>query len=388
MATNVTNEAETNVIKKADVAKVRDVDFVYRFVENGVKKLMEALGVTRKIAMTAGTQLTAYKATGTLENGAVAEGEIIPLSRYQTEKVNFGTPDLDKWRKATTAEAILKSGYDHAVGMTNDKMLGQVQNGIRTRFFDFLGDLEGITITGGADLQKTLAQAWGNLQVKFEDDAIEAVYFLNPMDMADYLGAAQITMQTAFGFQYVENFLGLGTIIVTNKVPKGVVYATAKENIVFYYIPVNNALGDVFNFVTDETGYIGIHEEADYERMQEETVIACGIHLFVERLDGVVKALIDATPTLGALTVTSSAGTAAGDTALTVSPAKAAGNAYKYKVADAATTVVYGQNVKNWTAWDGTTDITAATGKVLTLVECDANYNAQAAGNATVTAKA
>lgn len=385
---NVTTAAETNVIKKADVAKVRQADFVYRFTENGVKKLMEALGVTRKIAMVAGTELVAYKANGTLENGAVPEGEIIPLSHYATEKVNFGSPDLDKYRKATTAEAILKSGYDHAVGMTNEKMLGQVQNGIRARFFDFLAGLQGVTTTGGEDLQMALAQAWGNLQVKFEDDAIEACYFVNPMDIADYLGAAQITMQTAFGFRYVEDFLGLGTLIVTNKVPKGVIYATAKENIVFYYIPVNNALGDAFNFVTDETGYIGIHEDADYERMQEETVVACGIHLFVERLDGVVKALIDATPTLGALTVTSEAGTAAGDTALTVSPAKAAGNAYKYKVATEETAVVYGQNVKNWTAWDGTADITAATGKVLTLVECDANYNAQAAGHATVTAKA
>lgn len=385
---NVTTGAETNVMKKADVTKVRQADFVYRFAENGVKKLVEAFGITRKIPMVAGTELVAYKATGTLENGAVPEGEIIPLSKYKTEKVNFGTPDLNKWRKATTAEAILKSGYDHAVETTNDKMIAHVQNGIRTTFFDFLNGLDGIAITAGDNLQGALAHAWGKLQVKFEDDAIEAAYFVHPEDIADYLANGTITTQTAFGFKYVEDFLGLGTVIVTTGVAKGTVLATAKENIVLYYIPVTQALGDVFRFVTDETGYIGIHEEADYERMQEETVVACGIYLFVERIDGVVKSLIDATPTLGALTVTSSAGTATGDTAITVSPAKAAGNAYKYKVADAETAVVYGQNVKNWTAWDGTADITAATGKVITIVECDANYNAQAAGHATVTAKA
>lgn len=385
---NVTDAAETNLIKKADVAKVRQADFVYRFAENGVRKLIEALGITRKIPMVAGTELVAYKASGTLESGAVDEGAIIPLSKFQTEKVTFGAPALNKWRKATSAEAILKSGYDHAVGETNDKMLSKVQQGIRADFFNFLTGLEGVTTTGGDDLQAALAQAWGQLQVKFEDDSIDTVYFVNPLDIADYLAGAGITTQNAFGMKYVEDFLGLGTVIITNSIPKGNVIATAKENIVLYYIPVSSALGEAFSFVTDETGYIGIHEEPDYERMQSETVIASGIFLFVERLDGVVVSLIDATPTLSALTVTSSAGAASGDTALTVSPALTSGNSYKYKTADTtAPAVVYGQNVKSWATWDGTSDITVATGKKLTLVECDSNYRAQLAGSATVTAK-
>lgn len=92
--------------------------------------------------------------------------------------------------------------------------------------------------------------------------------------------------------------------------------------------------------------------------------------------------------TLGTLTVTSAAGTNSGDTKLTITPAKASGNSYKYKVADSATAVTYGQNVQTWTAWDGTADITAQTGKVVTVVECDSAYKALKAGNATVTAKA
>lgn len=91
---------------------------------------------------------------------------------------------------------------------------------------------------------------------------------------------------------------------------------------------------------------------------------------------------------LGTLTVTSTAGTNSGDTKLTVTPAKSSGNGYKYKVADSATAVTYGQNVQTWTAWDGTADITAQTGKVVTVVECDSAYKAQKAGSATVTAKA
>ena len=92
--------------------------------------------------------------------------------------------------------------------------------------------------------------------------------------------------------------------------------------------------------------------------------------------------------TLGTLTVESSAGSASGATKLTVSPAKASGNSYKYKVGDSVTAVVFGQNVQTWTAWDGSDDITAQTGKTITVVECDSAYKALKAGSATVTAKA
>ena len=98
-------------------------------------------------------------------------------------------------------------------------------------------------------------------------------------------------------------------------------------------------------------------------------------------------AKLESASRLGTLTVSSVAGTATGDTKLTVTPAKASGNSYKYKVADAETDVKYGQNVKQWTAWNGTADITAATGKKITVVECDAEFRAVKAGSATVTAK-
>ena len=90
---------------------------------------------------------------------------------------------------------------------------------------------------------------------------------------------------------------------------------------------------------------------------------------------------------LSTLTVTSVAGTATGDTKVTVSPAKGAGNSYKYKVAETETSVSAGQNVRTWSSWDGSADITAATGKVITVVECNSNYAAVGAGHATVTAK-
>ena len=284
--------AENNLIKKSDLARAREIEFTYNFSE-GVRKLMEALGVTRKIAKQAGTVLKAYKAVGTLENGEVGEGETIPLSKYATEAVPLGEITLKKWRKATSAEAITERGYDQAVEMTTDRMLRDVQKAIRADLFEFLAT--GTGEATGEDMQSTLAQAWGQLQVKYEDDAIQTVYFVNPLDIADYLGAAQITTQTAFGMTYVEDFLGLGTVIMNASVPKGKVYATAKENIVLYYIPVNGAdLGEAFNFTSDETGYIGIHEEPDYTNMTASDTVINGMVFFAERIDGVVVGTIGA----------------------------------------------------------------------------------------------
>ena len=284
--------ADANLIKKADLARAREVEFVSMFGEN-VRKLMEALGVTRKISKQAGTALKMYKASGTLEDGAVAEGDTIPLSKYKTEAVNVGEITLKKWRKATSAEAIVERGYDQAVEMTTDRMLKDVQKGIRADLFTFLATGSGKAT--GTDFQGALAQAWGQLQVLFEDDALDTVYFVNPLDIADYLAEASISTQTAFGMTYVEDFLGLGTVIMNASVPKGKIYATAKENIVLYYIPVNGAdLGEAFDFTSDETGYIGIHETPDYTNMTASDTVVNGMTFLADRIDGVVVATIGA----------------------------------------------------------------------------------------------
>lgn len=281
---------DPELIKKADLARVREIDFTLMFTES-LRKLTEALGVTRKVAKQAGTVLKTYKAIGTLEDGAVAEGETIPLSKYTTKPVNYGEISIKKWRKATSAEAIIERGYDQAVGMTTDRMLKDVQKAIRKDFFTFLGT--GTGTATGAGLQAALAQTWGKLQTLFEDDDIQAVHFINPLDIADYLATATITTQTAFGMTYIEDFLGMGKVFMNSSVPKGTIYSTAQDNLVLYYVPVNGAdLNEAFSFTSDETGYIGIHEEPDYTNMTASVTVVNGMTLFAERLDGVVKTTI------------------------------------------------------------------------------------------------
>lgn len=286
--------ADPKLIVKNDLAKVREVDFVYRFNDN-LKGLIQALGVTRKIQKQAGAVLKAYKATGTLENGAVPEGDDIPLSHYATTPVSFQEITLKKWRKATSAEAIMDRGYDQAVGMTTDKMLKDVQNSIKSDFFTFLTTTSGVSTVSGNGLQEAMAKAWAKLQVKFEDQDVRMVTFLNFEDASEYLAKANITTQSAFGMSYIENFLGMGTVFLTSAVAKGTMVSTAAENIVLYYVSVNGAdLGNAFNFTSDPTGLIGIHEQGNYVNLTCEDTVVSGLVFFAERIDGIVKTTINA----------------------------------------------------------------------------------------------
>lgn len=296
MANEVYTTAETNLIKAAQMSKAREVDFVARFTHNSLNKLIEVLGVTRKIPMMEGTTMYVYATSGTLQSGSVAEGDIIPLSQYATTKTAIGEITLKKWRKAVSAEAIKKSGYEAAVRDTDRALLRDVQKGIRTDFFTLLnGTITGSTSATGVGLQAALANAWGKLQIKFEDDAAEAVYFVNPTDAANYLGAANITVQTAFGLNYIEDFLGLGTVILTSQVTAGTFVATAKENLVMYYLTMNGDIANAFDMTADELGYIGIKSGyQNEERAQIESLVMDGIQFFVEYAAGVIKGTITA----------------------------------------------------------------------------------------------
>jgi len=90
------------------------------------------------------------------------------------------------------------------------------------------------------------------------------------------------------------------------------------------------------------------------------------------------------------LDVDSEAGTAQGDTKLTVTGhTLESGESYVYKTnATAAPTVKLGDDLTGWTAWDGDDDITATTGHKITVAVKGVDGTAVAAGSATVTAKA
>ena len=386
--------AKANLIMTNDIqVKAREIDFVTRFERNW-EHLREILGIMRPIKKTPGAVLKSKYAEGTLQNGNVGEGEEIPYSKFVVKEKPYAEMTIEKYAKAVSIEAIKDHGYENAVQMTDDEFLFQLQTNVTERFYNYLktGTLSFTETT----FQMALAMAKGRVENKFKQmhrNVTGVVGFVNILDVYEYIGAAGISIQNQFGFQYVKDFLGFNTIFLLSdsEIPRGTVIATPAENIVLYYVDPNEsdfAKAGLVYTVSGETNLIGFHTQGNYHTAVSESFAIMGLTLFAEYIDAVAVGTIDTTQTLGTLTVNSAAGSKSGDTKITITPAKVnAGNAYKYKVASSETAVDYGQNVKNWSAWDGESDITAATGQVITVVECDSTYKALSAGHATVTAK-
>ena len=386
--------AKTNLIMTDDVqVAAREIDFVTRFERNW-EHLREILGIMRPIKKQPGAVLKSKYAEGTLQSGKVAEGEEIPYSKFVVKEKDYVEMTIEKYAKAVSIEAIKDHGYENAVQMTDDEFLFQLQTDVTGRFYDYLktGTLTFTEIT----FQMALAMAKGRVENKFKQmhrNATGVVGFVNILDVYEYIGAAEISIQNQFGFQYMKDFMGFNTIFLLSdsEIPRGQVIATPVENIVLYYVDPNEsdfARAGLVYTVSGETNLIGFHTQGNYHTAVSEAFAIMGLTLFAEYIDAIAVGTINATQTLGTLTVNSAAGSKSGDTKVTITPAKAsAGNVYKYKVASSETAVDYGQNVKNWSAWDGESDITATTGQVITVVECDSTYKALSAGHATVTVK-
>lgn len=387
--------AKDNLTKSSDIqSTARVIDFVTRFARNW-EHLREILGIMRPIRKEPGAILKSKTASVTLQSGNVGEGEEIPYSKATVIETPYEEMTVEKYAKAVSIEAIKTYGYDVAVGMTDDAFLYELQDNVTRRFYAYLNT--GKLASSETTWQRALAMSKGLVINKFKQihrTVTNVVGFANVLDLYDYLGDANITVQTAFGFQYVQNFMGFSTVFLLSdeEIPRGRVIATPVENIVLYYVDPSTsdfARAGLVYTTDGETNLIGFHVEGNYHTAVSESFAIMGMTLFAEYLDGIAVIDVDSTPTLGTLTVQSAAGTASGDTKLTVTPIKESPtNVYKYKTdPSTAPVVTYGQSVRNWTTWDGVSDITATTDHKITVVEADSTYKAQNAGNATVTAK-
>ena len=386
--------AKTNLITTNDIqVKAREIDFVTRFERNW-QHLRDILGIMRPIKKQPGAVLKSKYAEGTLQSGNVGEGEEIPYSKFVVKEKSYAEMTIEKYAKAVSIEAIKDHGYENAVQMTDDEFLFQLQTDVTGRFYDYLKT--GTLTSTETTFQMALAMAKGRVENKFKQmhrNVTGVVGFVNILDVYEYLGAAEITIQNQFGFQYMKDFMGFNTIFLLSdsEIPRGQVIATPVENIVLYYVDPNEsdfARAGLVYTVSGETNLIGFHTQGNYHTAVSEAFAVMGLTLFAEYIDAIAVITIDETPTLGTLTVNSVAGTASGDTKITVNPAKEnANNVYKYKVGASETTVTYGQNLRNWTTWDGKADIKATTGQKITVVECDGTYKALNSGSASVTAK-
>ena len=280
--------ATENITTSTDLI-AQSIDFTEQFT-GSISTLLQALNVTRMQPMAVGSQIKIYKSEVTKANGNVAEGEVIPLSKVTRKLADTKELTYKKYRKQTTAEAIQSAGFNAAVNDTDSKLLRSIQGDIKKDFFDFVQT--GTTKTSGDTFQKAIAQALGQLAIKWEDDDVQSVLFANPLDFYTYLGDSNITTQTAFGLTYIQNYLGFNTIILTGAVKQGTIAATASQNLNYAYAALNGNLSQTFNLTTDETGLIGVVHNSVTENASYETMALTSGVLFPERLDGIVVATI------------------------------------------------------------------------------------------------
>lgn len=282
--------APTNTTMQADLI-AQSIDFTERF-QDSIKKLREILGITRLTPMAVGNQIKIYKSTVTKADGTVGEGEVIPLSKVKKELASTLTLDYKKYRKTSTAEAIQASGFNAAVADTDAKLLREVQKDVKADMYGFLTSTTGVTTATATDFKSAIGATLGQLSVKWEDDDIQSVLFVNPIDFYNYLGGSDVTVQTSFGMSYLQNYFGFNTVIISSSIPSGKMAATAADNLNLAYAQVTGNLGTAFNFTTDETGLIGITHNPVNDSLVYQSVIMNGTKLFPERLDGIILTTI------------------------------------------------------------------------------------------------
>lgn len=287
----MTNEQFTPTLSALDA---KTIDFVYRF-GNDMRDFLNVLGLFNTRAVVEGYTINTKVAddSAVLADGNVEEGQIIPLS-YATfgegSSVRMGSK---KWRKVTSYEAIQEYGFDEAVDRTDRAVINEIQAGIRADLFDFVDSKAALqdTVATGS-LQGAVATAWGYLEQLFEGSN-STIAFVNPMDIAKYIGTSDITMQTSFGITYLQGFTNT-VIIASNKVTKGTILATVPENLTFYYIPANSEGGQAFDLRTDDSGWIGVGRDKTNQNLTVESVFVTGVKILPEIENGLVKVNIDA----------------------------------------------------------------------------------------------
>lgn len=275
----------------------RELDFVTRFGRNW-DALREVLGIMRPIKKQAGTQLKSYTASVALESGDVDPGNVIPYSKATVTQVGYQDLTLKKYAKAVPVEDVDKYGVEVAVEKTDDAFLNELQTVVMD---DFYGKITGDTyaMTGAyGTFQKAVSMSIGKVRDKFKKmhkNISNVVVFVNTLDLYAYLGDAPITIQNLFGIEYVKDFLGAQTMIVTSEIEQGKVIAVPSDNLVLYYADPSTEFARLgLVYTTDgDTNLIGFHAQGNYGTAVGESFALMGMTLWFEYADGVAIVDID-----------------------------------------------------------------------------------------------
>lgn len=278
----------------------RELDFVTRFGKSW-EELQNVLGISRPIKKEAGTTLVSYTASVALEDGDVGPGRVIPYSKATIQKVGYGDLKIQKYAKAVPVEDVDKYGVEIAVEKSDDAFLDELQGKVLDDFYATIVDDEHAMTGTYATFQMAVAMAIGKVKDKFKKmrkNATQTVAFVNTLDLYAYLGGAPVTIQTAFGLDYIKDFLGASVVIVTSEIDPGTVVATPAENLIPYFIdPATEFVKLGLVYTTDgDTNLIGFHVNGNYGTAVGESFALMGLKLWMEYADGVAVVTIDANP--------------------------------------------------------------------------------------------
>ena len=271
--------------------QAKAVDLADRFDQNW-DALREILGIMRPIRKTPGTRLVSYKASVTLNTTPHGEGAEVPRSSVTLEEVAHKDLTLKPDRKRVTAESVAKYGAKLAVQRTDDAFLNEIQGEIMDDFYAFA--LTGTLKDNFDTFQMAVAMAVAKVKDKFKKMHLNysnIVVFVNTLDIGRYQGAAAITVQNKAGIDYVKDFVGVDTMIVSSEIPEGTVVAIPVDNIILYYIDPSDGdfqeLGLEYQTGFGETNLIGVAKTGEYGRVSGETHVLYGLTMWAEYLDGI-----------------------------------------------------------------------------------------------------
>ena len=278
----------------------REIDFVTRFGTSW-QALAEVLGIMNPVKKEAGTKLVSYTASVDLEDGDVPEGAVIPYSKASVVEVAHADLALKKYAKAVTVEDVNKYGAKIAVQKTDDAFLNELQTKVMTDFYGFI-EANDSTLDGTeATWQMAVAMAIGKVRDKFKKmrkNVSSIVVIVNTLDAYKYLGSTGISIQSLFGIDYVQNFMGAQTMILSSEIKENEVIAIPADNILLYYIDPSIAFAELgLVYTTDgDTNLIGFHAEGNYTTAVGESFALMGIKLWAEYVDGIAKITVNANP--------------------------------------------------------------------------------------------
>lgn len=292
--------APANQIKTEDIDASLSQEFVRNF-NHDADRLMEILGLFDVERRHAGRALFMYEVTGELNDKATdesssgrayKEGDLVALSNFKVNKVPIGELKAYPYRKQTTYQAILDDGYEAAVIKTDNRLRSQIRSAQIVDFFDFLQKGTGTASASG--LQSALAFADATLQDTLEEKHDETdskiLHFVNRMDAAAYLAGAEITMQSLFGMTYLENFMGVSHVFLTNKIPSGKIIVTPADNVRAFTVDFSELARGGLVYQTEARGLIGVAHKGAYDHVSAETNVLVGLQLVPEVLDFIVVA--------------------------------------------------------------------------------------------------